>query len=109
MAQTPAWYPGKSESAIGDEADTLEVLALDPEKSVITLTALTCPSCGFRKEETMPQEQCVYFYTCTQCAKVLKPIYGDCCVFCSFGSAKCPPIQLAHDCCDAPSVGRRSP
>ena len=27
MPQTPAWYPGKSDSSIGDDADTLELLA----------------------------------------------------------------------------------
>lgn len=93
MPQTPAWYPGKSESTIGDEADTLEVLALDPGKSIVTLTVLTCPSCGFRKEEIMPPEQSVHFYTCTQCQKVLKPIYGDCCVFCSYATVICPGEQ----------------
>ncbi|MEN1783291.1 GDCCVxC domain-containing (seleno)protein, partial [Pseudomonas aeruginosa] len=24
---------------------------------------------------------------------------GDCCVFCSFGSVKCPPIQQQLGCC----------
>lgn len=93
MPQTPAWYPGKAESVIDDEADTLEVLALDPAKSIVTITTLTCPSCGSRKEEVMPQEECVHFYTCTQCQKVLKPIYGDCCVFCSYATVMCPNEQ----------------
>jgi len=25
---------------------------------------------------------------------VLKPLTGDCCVFCSYGTVPCPPIQL---------------
>jgi hypothetical protein len=93
MPHTPAWYPGKPETVIDDKADTLEVLALDPRKAVLHETTLTCPSCGFRKDETMPEDQCVYFYTCTHCGKVLKPIFGDCCVFCSYGSLVCPSEQ----------------
>ncbi len=93
MPQTPAWYPGKSEASIEDNADTLEVLALDPGRSIARQTVVTCPSCGFRREETMPEAQSPYFYTCTHCNKVLKPIFGDCCVFCSYGTVICPTEQ----------------
>ena len=31
--------------------------------------------------------------------ETLKPLAGDCCVFCSFGSVKCPPIQRGDPCC----------
>jgi len=34
------------------------------------------------------------FYKCKGCAKVLRPIKGDCCVFCSFGDAPCPTTQM---------------
>lgn len=94
MPQTPAWYPGKTEPSIEDDADTLEVLALDPGKAVVLQTTLTCPGCGFRKDETMSDDQCVYFYTCTNCKRVLKPIFGDCCVFCSYATVICPTEQL---------------
>ncbi len=93
MPHTPAWYPGKPESALTDEADTVEVLAIDPDKAVILKTTVICPYCGFRKEETMAQEACVHFYSCTHCGKVLKPIYGDCCVFCSYATDICPNEQ----------------
>lgn len=93
MPHTPGWYPGKAESTIGDEADTLEVLALDPAKAIVTKTVFTCPSCGARKEEEMPLDSSVHFYTCTHCQKVLKPIYGDCCVFCSYATVICPQEQ----------------
>jgi hypothetical protein len=93
MPQTPAWYPGKSEASIEDDADTLELLALDPGRSITRQTIVTCPSCGFRKEETMPDDQSTYFYTCSHCGKVLKPIFGDCCVFCSYGTMMCPTEQ----------------
>ncbi|PNX50533.1 MAG: hypothetical protein BV458_13030 [Thermoplasmata archaeon M9B2D] len=61
--------------------------------TMILQSVLTCPYCGFQKEETMPTDACVYFYECTNCHKLLRPKKGDCCVFCSFGSVPCPPIQ----------------
>jgi hypothetical protein len=93
MPQTPAWYPGKPDASIEDDADTLELLALDASKAVTSKTTVTCPSCGFRKEETMAEGENVHFYTCTHCNKVLKPIFGDCCVFCSYGTVMCPSEQ----------------
>jgi hypothetical protein len=93
MPQTPAWYPGKSEAPIEDDADTLQLLALDLGRSITRQTVVTCPSCGFHREETMPEAPSTYFYTCTNCGKVLKPIFGDCCVFCSYGTMMCPTEQ----------------
>jgi hypothetical protein len=60
---------------------------------------LTCPACGFRKVETMPTDACQFFYECGQCKKLLRPKAGDCCVFCSYGTVKCPPIQQQGGCC----------
>ncbi len=60
---------------------------------------ITCPFCGHQKMETMPVDACQYFYACEGCEQVLKPKPGDCCVFCSYGSEKCPPIQLDQACC----------
>lgn len=45
----------------------------------------------------MPLDACVYFYVCKQCGERLKPLEGDCCVFCSYGSMPCPPIQAARE------------
>ena len=58
---------------------------------------ITCPECGHRKTEEMPTDACIYFYECEGCRTLLKPNEGDCCVFCSFGSVKCPPIQMGND------------
>jgi hypothetical protein len=66
---------------------------------VITESTITCPHCGFSQMETMPTEACQIRYTCPSCAEVLKPQAGDCCVFCSYGSVPCPPIQIARDAC----------
>jgi hypothetical protein len=69
-------------------------------------SVLTCPECGFAAVETMPADACLYFYECTRCHAMLRPRKGDCCVFCSYGSVKCPPMQLQHGCCaDAGTSG----
>lgn len=57
--------------------------------------AITCPHCGIVKCEGMPTDACQYFYECTGCGMILRPRTGDCCVFCSYGSIPCPPIQSA--------------
>jgi hypothetical protein len=56
-------------------------------------SVITCPSCGRRKAERMPEDACQWFYECTSCGAVLKPKPGDCCIFCSYGSVPCPPKQ----------------
>lgn len=61
-------------------------------------STLTCPACGHREIESMPTDACWYFYDCKGCGEVLKPHAGDCCVFCSFGTVPCPPIQQGADC-----------
>ena len=62
-------------------------------------SVITCPACGATAEEEMPTDACLYFYECRQCHQLLRPRSGDCCVFCSFGSVKCPPVQLEKGCC----------
>ncbi|MBK5113346.1 MAG: hypothetical protein KGD59_02355 [Candidatus Heimdallarchaeota archaeon] len=57
------------------------------------LSVITCPDCSFQKEEKMPENYCLLKYRCTNCGKILIPKPGDCCVFCSFGTEKCPPMQ----------------
>lgn len=41
----------------------------------------------------MPTDACLCFYECSGCGALLKPFPGHCCVFCSFGSVVCPPMQ----------------
>ena len=69
------------------------------EITVTLQSVITCPECGFKKEETMPTDACQYFYECGSCKAILKPKAGDCCVFCSSGTVKCPPIQMDKKCC----------
>ena len=58
-----------------------------------TTSVITCPECGHRETETMPVDACQWFYECKGCGAILKPVLGDCCVFCSYGSNPCPPVQ----------------
>jgi hypothetical protein len=62
---------------------------------------ITCPRCGHRKTETMLTDACQFFYECEGCGALLKPESGHCCVFCSFGSVPCPPMQQqkGQGCC----------
>lgn len=56
-------------------------------------STLSCPHCGHEKTETMPTHACQYFYDCEGCGEVLMPHKGDCCVYCSYDTVPCPPIQ----------------
>ncbi|MDE1205712.1 GDCCVxC domain-containing (seleno)protein [Tenacibaculum larymnensis] len=66
---------------------------------VLLKSEITCPNCGHKKIEDMPTNACQFFYECENCKKVLRPNEGDCCVYCSFGSVKCPSIQQKESCC----------
>lgn len=74
------------------------------EPMPVLRSILTCPHCGVTAVETMPTDSCVYFHECANCRTLLRPTPGDCCVFCSYGSVKCPPIQLSSGCCGAVAV-----
>jgi len=66
-----------------------------------TESILTCPACGHQEAETMPTDACQFYYECKGCGVLLKPLKGDCCVYCSYGSVSCPPVQQnqAKSCC----------
>jgi hypothetical protein len=63
-------------------------------KEFVADSELSCPECGHKELLTMPTDACQWFYECPACHTLLKPKAGDCCVFCSYGSVACPPIQL---------------
>jgi hypothetical protein len=64
----------------------------------ITRSVVTCPKCGAQAEAEMSTDACLVFFKCESCRAVLRPRPGDCCVFCSYGSVKCPPVQLRQEC-----------
>jgi hypothetical protein len=60
---------------------------------IVNQSTISCPNCGHKQIEIMPTDACQYFYECKNCKTVLKPRQGDCCVYCSYGSEKCPSVQ----------------
>jgi hypothetical protein len=56
-------------------------------------SVITCPVCGHEAREQMPTDACQFLYVCAGSGERLRPAPGDCCVFCSFGSAPCPSKQ----------------
>lgn len=76
---------------------------------MIIESVITCPHCGTTSAETMPTDACQFYYLCTGCGVKLRPEPGDCCVFCSYGSVPCPPVQAERagstgvaSCCAGP-------
>ncbi|MFD2574624.1 GDCCVxC domain-containing (seleno)protein [Spirosoma soli] len=67
--------------------------------TLVLEAAITCPQCSHQQTETMPTDACQFFYECIGCKTLLRPKPGDCCVFCSYGSIKCPPLQQQRTCC----------
>ncbi|HZE70911.1 MAG TPA: GDCCVxC domain-containing (seleno)protein [Pyrinomonadaceae bacterium] len=66
---------------------------MECEITVSRKSLITCPQCGFQQEEDMPSDSCLFFYECVACRSRLRPFPGDCCVFCSHGTVKCPSRQ----------------
>ena len=54
---------------------------------------ITCPECGHTKTEVLPTDVCTIVYTCEKCQAELTPKEGDCCVYCTYGTHKCPSKQ----------------
>ena len=68
-----------------------------PKSSLMQIeSTLTCPCCGHQSTEQMPIDACRFFYACKGCGETLKPLPGDCCVFCSYGTVPCPPVQASQ-------------
>ena len=74
-------------------------------------STITCPRCGHPQAEIMPTDACQFYYDCRGCGALLRPEPGDCCVYCSYGSARCPSMQDARksqaegNCCATSWVG----
>lgn len=68
-------------------------------ESTLTESTLTCPECARQTTASMPTDACQFFFDCPHCGAVLRPKPGDCCVFCSYGTVPCPPVQEARSCC----------
>ena len=83
---------------------TLEVSGPPEAKTIIadyfgiavSESILTCPHCQHAQLATMPTDQCLILFKCDKCHAEIRPLPGDCCVFCSYASMKCPPVQIAN-------------
>ena len=62
-------------------------------------SSLACPNCGARTTGEMPTDACQFFWDCPACSVVIRPKPGDCCVYCSYGTVPCPPVQAGDGCC----------
>ena len=82
---------------------SLEVDTYEP------FSTLICPHCGHRSKDLMPTNACQFFYDCGGCGELLNPNEGDCCVYCSFGDVKCPPIQQGNSCCTPSQHAEEAP
>ena len=47
----------------------------------------------------MPTDACQFFRDCPACGAVVRPLDGDCCVFCSYADAPCPPVAASGGPC----------
>ena len=67
--------------------------SLKKKVEIAMQSEITCPNCGHKKTEQLPSDVCVIKYTCSTCKTELHPKQGDCCVFCTYGTHKCPSKQ----------------
>ena len=68
-------------------------------------STIACPECGTQRLETMPTDACQFYYECTGCGALLRPKPGHCCVFCSYGTVPCPPVQASRRGCGSAPGG----
>lgn len=87
-------YAGLALLVVGAVGPWAYLLLMRVLKLPILRSVLTCPACASRQTETMPTDACLFFWDCQKCGARMRPLSGDCCVFCSYGTVPCPPVQL---------------
>jgi phage terminase large subunit GpA-like protein len=65
---------------------------------IVLDSVLTCPHCGQASTERMPTDFYQIYYQCNHCKHLLRPQADECCVYCSYGSVKCPMVQAQARC-----------
>lgn len=98
-SQTLAFFSlaGLFLAAIWNAVEGRKCSACSPK--MLNQSTLTCPVCGHQSTEVMPTDACLFFHECPACKTVIRPKQGDCCVFCSYGTVKCPPKQCEAGSC----------
>ena len=61
---------------------------------IVGTTIITCPSCKKKLSSKMSSESVKRVFHCPTCLAWLSPKKGDHCIYDSYGSVKCPAIQL---------------
>ena len=89
-----SWAHGRFDILGGGYNFVVAIQRKEPSMKAELRSEIACPHCGYRKIEEMPTDACRFFYECEGCGALLRPKPGDCCVFCSYGSTPCPPVQL---------------
>jgi hypothetical protein len=67
-----------------------------PNMKIKSKSTITCPECGYKKEEEMLTDSFPLVYVCENCLAVLKS--SECCIFCSYGTVPCPNVQHSKCC-----------
>ena len=75
------------------DQDIARLTAAREALPVVTEALLTCPVCGASQRVIMPLDACQVLFDCEHCGARLRPLDGDCCVFCSYADVVCPPKQ----------------
>ncbi len=73
--------------------EEIKIESIGDSIDVSAYSDITCPKCGFTKNEKLPTSFCLIKYACTKCKHEMVPDEGDCCVFCTYGTHKCPSMQ----------------
>jgi hypothetical protein len=61
---------------------------------IVGVCVVTCPVCKTGVQVTMVSETPPQIYHCPVCLTWLSPKKGDHCIYDSYGSVNCPPIQV---------------
>ena len=67
--------------------------SINMSNEIAMQSEITCPKCGYKKMEKLPTDVCVLKYNCEKCQEEMRPKEGDCCIFCTYGTHKCPSMQ----------------
>jgi hypothetical protein len=62
--------------------------------SIERTSTITCPACSETVTHTMSTESVKKVYHCQKCLTWVAAKHGDHCIYDSYGSTKCPPLQL---------------
>jgi hypothetical protein len=74
-------------------------------QEVAQYCVVTCPVCKTKVREVMCSETVKVIYHCPACLAWVSPKKGDHCIYDSYGSAKCPPVQVKQRRSAIPDAG----